>query len=98
MGANLGQGEQVNCESKSCELRVASCKFKNIRTAYEIFLNKKKSVPSGSEKDAVPVPREFANLGGFHVLRAIAAINWKPVSDRNRRYDCSTFFRRSQRS
>ena len=41
----------------------AEKRFRNIRTAYSRFLKKAKSVPSGSGRDAVPVPREFENLG-----------------------------------
>ena len=41
----------------------AEKRFKNIRTAYGRFLKKAKSVPSGSGRDAVLVPREFENLG-----------------------------------
>ena len=42
----------------------AQNKFKNTRTAYGRFLRKKKKIPSGSGRDAVPtVPREFTNLG-----------------------------------
>eukprot|EP00112_Aurelia_sp_Birch-Aquarium-sp1_P015509 Seg3441.6 transcript_id=Seg3441.6/GoldUCD/mRNA.D3Y31 product="hypothetical protein" protein_id=Seg3441.6/GoldUCD/D3Y31 len=41
----------------------AEKRFKNIRTAYGRFLKKSKNVPSGSGRDAVPVPREFENLG-----------------------------------
>ena len=37
-------------------------RYKNIRTAYGRFLKKSKSVPSGSGRDAVPLPKEFANL------------------------------------
>ncbi len=44
-------------------LREAGKRFKNIRTAYGRFLKKAKSVPSGSRRDAVPVPREFENQG-----------------------------------
>lgn len=41
----------------------AEKKFRNIRTAYGRFLKKRKSMPSGSGRDAVPpTPREFENL------------------------------------
>ena len=39
----------------------AEKKYKNIRTAYGQYLKKKKSVSSGSGRDAVP-PQEFTNL------------------------------------
>lgn len=37
--------------------------FKNIRTAYGRYLKRVKCIPSGSGRDAVPAPTEFANLG-----------------------------------
>ena len=40
----------------------AEAKFKNIRSAYTRFLRKVKSTPSGSGREAIPTPREFANL------------------------------------
>ena len=40
----------------------AEKKYKNVRTAYGRYLRKKKSVPSGSGRDAVPSPAEFSNL------------------------------------
>ena len=40
----------------------AEKKFKNIRTAYGRYLKKVKAIPSGSGRDAVPVPKEFLNL------------------------------------
>ena len=40
----------------------AEKKYKNVRTAYGRYLRKKKSVPSGSGRDAVPAPAEFSNL------------------------------------
>lgn len=48
---------------------VAEKRFRNIRTAYGRFLKKKKSVPSGSGRDAVPsIPKEFANLEWLSTL------------------------------
>ena len=40
----------------------AEKKFKNIRIAYGRYLKKVKEIPSGSGRDAVPVPKEFLNL------------------------------------
>ena len=40
----------------------AEKKFKNIRTAFGRYLKKAKSIPLGSGRDAVPVPREFESL------------------------------------
>ena len=40
----------------------AEKKYKNLRTAYGRYLRKKRSVPSGSGRDAVPSPAEFSNL------------------------------------
>ncbi|XP_046848019.1 uncharacterized protein LOC124441589 [Xenia sp. Carnegie-2017] len=40
----------------------AEKKYKNIRTSYVRYLKKMKNVPSGSGRDAVPIPGEFANL------------------------------------
>ena len=37
-------------------------KYKNVRTAYGRYLRKKKYVPSGCWRDAVPSPSEFSNL------------------------------------
>ena len=39
----------------------AEKKFKNIRTACGRYLKKKEAVPSSSARDAVSIPREFAN-------------------------------------
>ena len=51
-------GGQFNLEPAEAER-----KYKNIRSAYCRFLKKKKkAVPSGSGRDAVPVPPEFSNL------------------------------------
>ena len=41
----------------------AEKKYKNIRSSYGRWLRKSKQVPSGSGRDAVPVPGDFANLG-----------------------------------
>ena len=47
----------------------ADKRFKNIRTAYGRFLKKRKNVPSGSGRDAVPtIPEEFANLNWLSTL------------------------------
>ena len=47
----------------------ADKRFKNIRTAYGRFLEKRKNVPSGSGRDAVPtIPEEFANLNWLSTL------------------------------
>ena len=40
----------------------AEKKFRNERTAYGCDLKGRKSVPSGSGRVAVPIPREFVNL------------------------------------
>ena len=37
-------------------------KFKKLRKAYGRFLKKKKKIPSGSGREAVPIPRQFSNL------------------------------------
>ena len=41
----------------------AERKYKSIRSSYGRWLRKAKQVPSGSGRDAVPVPGGFANLG-----------------------------------
>ena len=69
----------MNCWTKIAEkLDMSPCevekKFKNIRTAYGRFLKKKKSVPSGSGRGAVPLPREFTNLDWLQ-----AHINHRPT-------------------
>lgn len=40
----------------------AEKKFRNVRTAYGRYLKRRKSVPSGSNGDPVPIPREFISL------------------------------------
>ena len=70
--------KKMNCWTKIAEkLDMSPCevekKFKNIRTAYGRFL-KKKSVPSGSGRGAVPLPREFTNLDWLQ-----AHINHRPT-------------------
>ena len=55
----------MNCWTKIAEklsLAEAEKKFKNIRTACGRYLKKKEAVPSGSARDPVSVPREFANF------------------------------------
>ena len=54
----------MNCWTKIAEklsLAEAEKKFKNIRTACGRYLKKKEAVPSSSARDAVSIPREFAN-------------------------------------
>ena len=47
----------------------AEKKFRNVRTAYGRFLKKRKGIPSGSGRDAVPeIPKEFANLEWLSTL------------------------------
>lgn len=58
---------KMNCWAKIAEkfdmsAEEAEKKFKNIRTAYGRYLKKVKSIPSGSGRDAVPLPKEFVNL------------------------------------
>jgi len=50
-------GEKFNMSAAD-----AKKKFKNIRTGYGRYLKKLKSIPSGSGRDAVPVPKDFAGL------------------------------------
>ncbi|XP_078357367.1 uncharacterized protein LOC144642263 [Oculina patagonica] len=50
-------GEKFGMDPPEAERR-----YKNIRTAYGRFLKKRKSIPSGSGRNAVPAPAEFANL------------------------------------
>ena len=40
----------------------AEKKFKNVRTGYGRYLKKVKAIPSGSGRDAVPTPKDFAGL------------------------------------
>ena len=44
------------------EPSTAEAKFKNVRTAYGRWLKKRKNTPSGSGRDAIQMPVEFANL------------------------------------
>ena len=65
--------KKINCWSKIGEKfgidpAEADKKFKNVRTAYGRYLKKRKSVPSGSGRDAVQTPREFANLDWLATL------------------------------
>ena len=59
---------RLNCwrkiaEKFGIEPAEAEKKYKNVRTAYGRYLKKKKSLPSGSGRDAVQLPpAEFANL------------------------------------
>ena len=50
-------GEKFNISAAD-----ADKKFKNITTGYGRYLKKVKSIPSGSGRDAVPVPKDFAGL------------------------------------
>ena len=50
-------GEKFNISAAD-----AKKKFKNIRTGYGRYLKKLKSIPSGSGRDAVPVPKDVAGL------------------------------------
>ena len=57
----------INAWSKVWEVfsistAAAEKKFRNVRTAYGRDLKGRKSVPSGSGRVAVPIPREFVNL------------------------------------
>ena len=45
----------------------AESKYKNTRTGFGRYLRRAKSVPSCSGRDAVPGPKEFANLEWFSV-------------------------------
>ena len=59
--------KRLNCWDKIGEkfnllAAEAKKKYKNIRTAYGRYLKKRKSVPFGSGRDAVPIPLQFANL------------------------------------
>ena len=50
-------GEKFGLDAPEAERR-----YKNCRTSYGRYLKKRKSVPSGSGRNAVPTPAEFANL------------------------------------
>ena len=56
---------KINCWTKIGEkfdMSVADAekKFKNVRTGYGGYLKKVKAIPSGSGRDAVPTPKDFA--------------------------------------
>lgn len=56
-----------NCWTKLAEkfgytAEEAERRYKNLRTSYGRYLKKLKNVPSGSGRDAIPTPGEFANL------------------------------------
>ena len=58
---------KINCWTKIGEkfdMSVADAekKFKNVRTGYGGYLKKVKAIPSGSGRDAVPTPKDFAGL------------------------------------
>ena len=58
---------KVNCWTKIGEkfdmsAADAEKKFKNVRTGYGRYLKKVKAIPSGSGRDAVPTPQDFAGL------------------------------------
>ena len=50
-------GEKFCLDAPEAERR-----YKNCRTSYGRYLKKRKSVPSGSRRNAVPAPAEFVNL------------------------------------
>ena len=59
--------KKINAWSKVGEVfsispAAAEKKFRDVRTAYGRYLRRRKSVPSGSGRNAVPIPREFVNL------------------------------------
>ena len=58
---------RLNCWKKigdkfGVDAAEAEKKYKNIRTSFCQYLRKKKAIPSGSRREAVPPPAEFANL------------------------------------
>ena len=81
---------RLNCwrkigEKFDVDAAEAEKKYKNIRTAYGRYLKKKKSVPSGSGRDAVP-PQEFTNLDWLtnHVNHKASTVT-KHAASRKRR-------------
>ena len=61
----------------------AEKRFKNIRTAYGRYLKKKRNVPSGSGRDAVPrIPKEFENFEWLSTIinHRKTTSNFKPSS------------------
>ena len=59
-------------------------KFKNVRTGYGRYLKIVKSIPSGSGRDAIPVPKDFAGLDWLQ--QHISHI--PTVSNKNRHNAC----------
>ena len=58
---------KINCWAKIGEkfdmsAADAEKKFENVRTGYGRYLKKVKAIPSGSGRDAVPTPKDFAGL------------------------------------
>ena len=68
-------GEKFNLLAAEAEV-----KFCNIRTAYDRYLKRLKTIPSGSGRDAVP--REFQNLEWLnsHIAHRPSSTNLKPKS------------------
>ena len=63
----------------------AEKKIKNIRAGYRIYLKKLKSISSGSGRDAVPLPKDFAGLDRLQQYIShrptVSNISVNPVSD-----------------
>ena len=55
-------------ETSAMTPQEAESKNKNIRTGFGRYLRRTNFVPSGSGRDAVPVPKEFANLKWLSVF------------------------------
>ena len=66
-------GEKFGLEAAEAEK-----KYKNVRTAYGRYLRKKKYVPSGCGRDAVPSPSEFSNLAWLSNPKPV--ISWDSSS------------------
>ena len=54
-------------------------RYKDCRTSYGCYLKKRKSVPSGSERNGIPTSAEFASLEWLNNHRAETVTNMAAV-------------------
>ena len=87
--------KKINAWSKvgkvfSISPAAAAKKFRNVRTACGRYLKRRKSVPSGSGRDAVSISREFVNIEwlSVHIEHRPTVSNVPLPSPENRGLGC----------
>ena len=88
--------KEINAWSKVREVSsispaAAEKKFRDIRTAYGHYLKQQNSVPSGSGRDAVPIPCKFVNLEWLSVhIGHRPTVSNVPLASPESESSCST--------